>query len=135
MKRFIIRKEDKYSLAKVNACEYVSSLDHKKSWVVEIKRYVKKRSNDQNAYIHAVPFKILVDHTGYTIDEMKEYLCGEFTGWEEYEMFGRRKVRPLRTTSQMDTLEMTNFIEWMQWWASTNLNIRIPSPNEYEGEY
>ena len=64
-------------------------------WRIEIKEYRKRRSNEQNAYIHAVPLKLICDKTGYTVEDMKEFLCGEFTGWDEYTVMGRKKVRPL----------------------------------------
>jgi hypothetical protein len=133
MKRFIIHHND--AIRRENARQYIDGLDPNRKWRIEIAEYRQRRSLDQNAYIHAVPLKIISEHTGYSMDEIKEYLCGEFTGWEEHEVFGKKKVRPRLTTSQMNTKQMTDFIEWMQWFASSTLNLRIPSPNEYEGEY
>lgn len=133
MKRFVIHKQD--SLRRENCRQYIDELDPNRKWKVEITEYRKQRSTEQNAFLHGVPLKILSDHTGYTLDEIREYLAGEFMGWEEYEVFGKKKVRPIKSSSQMDTSEMTKFIEYIQWWASSTLNIRIPSPNEYEGEY
>ena len=136
MKRFILRKDDPYAGSILaNLISHIDYLSSARSWVVTIKEYRKKRSLDQNAYIHAVPLKIMSDHTGYTMEEMKEWLCGEFTGWEVYEVFGLKKQRPIKTTSQMDTAEMTRFIEFMQWFGSSKLNLNIPSPNEWEGEW
>jgi hypothetical protein len=133
MKRFIIHKND--SERRENCLQFINVLDPNKMWGVEIKLYRKKRSNDQNAYIHAVPLKVIAEHVGETVEEMKEYLCGEFTGWVEYEVMGRKKTRPVKTTSQMDTKEMTDFIEYMQWFGSFKLNLYIPSPNEWNGEW
>jgi len=133
MKNFVIHKED--AIRRENCKQYIDELDPGKKWRVQICEYRKKRSNEQNAYIHAVPLKIMCDATGYTIDEFKEYLCGEFTGWDDYMVNGTQMKRPIRTTSQMDALEMTKFIEWMQWFGSSQLNLYIPSPNEWDGEY
>ena len=133
MKRFIIHKQD--AIRRENARQFIDELDPNKKWKVEISQYRKVRSIEQNSFLHGVPLKILSDHTGYTLDEIREYLAGEFTGWEEYDVFGKKKVRPIKTSSQMSTKEMTEFIEFIQWWASSTLNIRIPDPNEYEGEY
>ncbi len=132
MKRFIIRKDDNNSsTVKFNARDYIDDLDSKRSWAIEIKEYRKKRSLDQNRYIHAVPFPIMMEHTGYTLDELKRELCGLFMGTEKYEIFGEERERPIKTTSQMTTKEMTDFIEWLQWFGSSRLNLRIPSPNEW----
>jgi hypothetical protein len=133
MKRFVIHRDD--MIRRENAKAYIDQLAPSKMWRIEIKEYRKRRSNEQNAYIHAVPLKLICDKTGYTVEDMKEFLCGEFTGWDEYTVMGRKKVRPLKTTSQMDTHTMTKFIEWMQWWGSETLNLYIPSPNEWDGEY
>jgi hypothetical protein len=130
MKRFVIEKGDPLFI-RGNAIRFIDDLDQNVSWSIEIKEYRKKRSIPQNAYIHAVPFKIISDHTGYSIDDIKEWLCGEFTGWEEYEVFGKKKVRPILSTSQMNSKQMTDFIEWMQWWAMSEHNLYIPSPNEW----
>ena len=132
MKRFILRKENpNVSAVKFNARDYIDDLDSKRSWAIEIKEYRKKRSLDQNRYIHAVPFPIMMEHTGYTLDELKRELCGLFMGTEKYEIFGEERERPIKTTSQMTTKEMTDFIEWLQWFGSSRLNLRIPSPNEW----
>jgi len=133
MKRFIIHQDD--ILRAENAKAYIDNLPTTRKWCVEIKEYRKKRSNDQNAYIHAVPLKLIGDHVGETLDDMKEYLCGEFFGWQDYEVMGKKKSKPLKTTSQMNTKEMTDFIDFMIWFGSSTLNLRIPSPNEWDGEY
>jgi hypothetical protein len=132
MKTFIIHHHD--ALRMENCIEYIDCLDPNRKWRVEITEYRKRRSNEQNAYIHAVPLKMIGDHTGYTIDDIKEYLCGEYFGWEEYTVMGATRQRPLKTTSQLNTKEMNDFIDWMQWWASSTLNMNIPSPNEWTGE-
>ena len=133
MKRFVIHKDD--YIRREGARVWIDNLDPNKKWAVEIKEYRRKRSNDQNSYIHAVPLKLISEFVGESVEDMKEYLCGEFTGWETYEVMGRSKQRPIRSTSQMDTLEMTRFIEFMQWWGSSTLNLNIPSPNEWNGEW
>lgn len=133
MKRFIIHKDD--TIRRENAKQHIDELPMDRQHVVEIKEYRKKRSLSQNAYIHAVPLAAIASASGHSLDEIKEYLCGERFGWEEYEMFGTRKQRPLRRTSDLDTKEMSDFIDWMLWWGSENLNLYIPTPGEYEGEY
>jgi len=133
MKRFVIHKDD--YMRREGARVWIDNLDPNKKWAVEIKEYRRKRSNDQNAYIHAVPLKLISDHTGYTMEEVKEWLCGEFMGWEEYQLVDKLMHRPLKTTSQMNTAEMTGFIEYMQWYGSSKLNLNIPSPNEWDGEW
>ena len=132
MKRFIIHQDD--ILRAENAKDYIDNLPTNRKWKVEICEYRKKRSLDQNSYIHAVPFPIFIDYTGNSLEEIKAILCGLFIGTEKVTILGEEIERPIKTTSQMNTLEMTKFIEWMQWFGSTH-NLRIPSPNEWDGEY
>lgn len=117
-------------LVRHNAIDEIQHLDPGKAWAVEIKEYRKKRSLDQNAYIHAVPLKILAEHTGYELEELKEYLCGEFSGWDQREVFGKTKVRPKLRTSDMDSQQMTQFIEFLIWFGSDKLGLTIPYPTE-----
>ena len=129
MQRFIIHEKD--AIRRENARAAIYDLDPNEKWVVEITKFKKRRSLEQNAYIHAVPFKIIADNTGNSIEDIKEFLCGEYMGWIEYEVMGKMKSRPTKTTSQMTSTEMTGFIDWLQWWASSNLNLIIPAPNEW----
>jgi len=129
MQRFIIRPGD--TQRRENASAAILSLDPAKAWAVEIKMYRKNRSKDQNAFLHAVPLKILSDHTGYTVEDMKDYLLGEFTGWDEYTMFGQVKKRPHKRSSELDTLQFTRFLEWIESWAASELGLMIPRPGEY----
>jgi hypothetical protein len=129
VQRFIIRKED--AIRRENAAAAISSLDPNKAWAIEIKSHRKNRSLDQNAFLHAVPLKIIADHTGYTVEDMKDYLLGEFTGWDEYTVFHQTKRRPHKRSSDLDTLQFTRFLEWIEMWAATELGLIIPRPGEY----
>lgn len=75
-----------------------------------------KRTNDQNALIHA-----LFDDTinlggealgGWTREDVKEWALGEYWGWEEHKAFGRTRLKPKRRSSRLTKQEMSDFIEW-----------------------
>lgn len=99
-------------------------------WRVTVEPYRRKRSLDQNAYLHAVPLKLICDHTGHSLDDMKEYLCGEAFGWKQIEFKNRTISRPVKTTSELNVEEFSWFIEWVIAWASSTLNLRVPLPSE-----
>jgi hypothetical protein len=105
-------------------------LDSSKKWRVTIEPYKSKRTLEQNNFLHAVPLKILCDHTGYDVDDMKHWLCGKAFGWEEYEMMGEKRKKPRLTTSQLNTEQFAWFIEWVIQWAAQELGLQIPLPNE-----
>ena len=99
-------------------------------WRVTVEPYKRKRTLDQNAYLHAVPLKIISQHTGHDLEELKEYLCGEAFGWKEITIGERTISKPVKTTSQLNVEQFTWFIEWVLAWASNELNLRIPLPEE-----
>lgn len=130
MNKFIIRERD--ALRRENARRAIDALDPSKEWVVEIKQYRRKRSLDQNAFFWGVPIKILSEHTGHSPDDLKEYLLGEWSGWTEYEIEGRKFSKPaIPSTTKLDTLQFTRFLEFIEMWAASKLGISIPRPGEY----
>ena len=133
MTRYVIHEQD--ALRRENCKQFIDELDPNLKWNIEIKEYRKKRSNEQNAYIHAVPLPMIAEYIGETVEVVKHYLCGEWSGWEDYFVLGKKMSRPVMTTSQMNTLQMTKFIEYLQWFGSSTLNLYIPSPGEWNGEY
>ena len=129
MKRFIIAKGGNLNVAQ-NACDAIHTLDPAFAHVIEIKQYRKKRSVDQNAFLHGVPLKMISDTTGYEIEDMKTYLLGEFSGWTEYEVWGQLRKRPNKRSHELNTKEFTEFLDFIQRWAAQELGLLIPNPNE-----
>lgn len=123
---YILRNEN----IRDNALAYIQSLDMARPWRVEISEHRPKRSLEQNAYLHAVPLRILSEHTGYNVDEMKDYLLMEAFGTLDKEVMGRSIVRPAKRSSDLNTKEFSWFIEWIAAWAMNNLGLLIPMPNE-----
>jgi len=88
-----------------------------------------QRSLEQNAYIHAVPIRLIAEHTGYTIPEARYALMGHCWGWQHSELAGREiPVKP--PTSDMSVKDCDYFIDWVIPWAAENLGVVIPLPNE-----
>jgi hypothetical protein len=96
---------------------------------VEIRQARTKRSLDQNAYLHAVPFPILAAHFGDSIEGVKLDLMGECWGWHQSPVTGRwLPVKP--HTSAMTVEECQFFIDWLIPWAMTEHGVEIPLPAE-----
>ena len=98
--------------------------------VMRLEEYSPRRSLDQNAFLHAVPLRILCNHTGYSIDDMKDYLLGEAFGWRDSEVFGSKRQYPVRRSSSLTRKEFTWFLEWIESWAAQTVGVIIPRPNE-----
>jgi hypothetical protein len=128
--KYLIPKGDKATHYRNKVIATVTELSEDKPWRVTIERYVKKRSNDQNSFLHAVPLRMICDETGHEMDDMKDYLLGTAFGWEEYEVMGSPRKRPVRRSSSLNTAEFTHFLEWIEAWAAQELGMIIPRPNE-----
>lgn len=96
---------------------------------IVVRKERTKRSLDQNAYIHAIPFPIFAEYWGEDIETTKLLLLGEKFGWKDTQGV-RLPVKP--KTSDLTTDEMSEFIEWMPMWGMTHFGLHIPLPNEAE---
>jgi hypothetical protein len=83
----------------------------------------KLRSNQQNRYLHGVFLKILSDELGYTLDEVKGIMK-----WAINKKYGM----DLPHTSNATTKELEDWLARGREWASIELGIYIPEPNEQE---
>ena len=98
---------------------------------IQIRRYVPKRTNPQNAYLHVSPFPILAAFFGQSIEETKRDLMGECWGWTVNAKTGWHT--PVRAhTSEMDVEEATFFIDWLLPWAMEKWQVYIPLPTEVQ---
>jgi hypothetical protein len=84
----------------------------------------KPRSNQENAYYWAVIIEILRNELGYTPDEMHEALKWKFLKIHE------GKIPTVRSTSDLSTVEFEAYMTQIREWASIDMNIYIPEPNE-----
>ena len=118
---------------------FLESLPINKPWKIEISRYVKTRSNEQNAYLFGVCYAILEEATGYTKEELHEVFCRKHFGSVEREALGVTVTRPRRTTTTdergkhkvMNTVEFWEFVELVVREAS-GLGVYIPPPKKQE---
>lgn len=91
----------------------------------------KNRSQEQNSYYWGVVISMIAQHTGYYTNEEKEDIHNEL----------KRIILPRngrlgipKSTSNMNTIEFSDFIEKVRIWATQVLNLYIPNPNEVNNE-
>ncbi len=98
-----------------------------------------ERTIPQVAYLHAVCYAMLSEHTGYEKEEIEEYLLGSYFGWKEKKLPGGRVSSvPIRRTTtdeegNRDVLEgrkFWDFVEWIQRVAARQ-GLVIPDPSKY----
>lgn len=94
--------------------------------MVVLKRPKKPRSLNENNYYWGVVIQMISDHTGMTPEETHEAMK-----W----MFLRKQIGKLftvKSTAILDTIAFENFVEQVRVFAQTDLNIKIPLPNEVD---
>lgn len=89
----------------------------------KIKQYRATRSNQANRYLHAC-FSFLGDELGYETEEMKSIIKYKFLSVE------RPHGTVVKNTRDLDTKELANFINQFRRWASVEIGIYVPSPDD-----
>lgn len=91
---------------------------------VSVSKWTKPRSTLQNRYYWGVIVELLSDYFGYTPEEMHEALKYQFlldyTG----------KLPRAKSTTELTTVEMEEFLSKVRTWASLEYSLYIPDPNE-----
>jgi hypothetical protein len=92
------------------------------------------RSQQQNGWYWSVIVQLIAEHTGYTPDEVHEFLKAKFIPKrlaiangngevvDEYVLGG--------STRKLNTLEFSAYCEAVQQWAAATLDCYIPDPDE-----
>ena len=98
----------------------------------KIKR--RKRSNEQNAYYWGVVIPLMteaINQLGHDLDEEEthEFLKSRFNT-KQVEVFDGHYIDIPQSTRKLDTKDFMDFIDRIQKFAATMLNLYIPSPNE-----
>jgi hypothetical protein len=137
MSTFILHKNhDSRGTILANAIAFLGMLPDKKSWKVEITEYRKTRTEEQNAALFGLAYKVLSDETGYTKDELHEAMCKRHFGTVEREVFGQVVTRPYRTTTtgpdgRRDVLTWDAFADFYETVerVAAEAGVYIPAPD------
>ena len=100
----------------------IKSFNDKKV-TLTIEQYKKTRSDNQNRYYWGVIIELLRNELGYTADEMHDALRLKF-------LRVRGKVDTIKSTAKLSTVEAEEYYSQIRIWASSELNVQIPEPNE-----
>lgn len=96
---------------------------------ITIQEYRFKRSDAQNRYYWGVVVKMIADYAGYFIDEVHEALKLKFLPTKEVLVAGQ-KYLVASSTASLNTAEFEEYVSKIRIWADTELEIKIPEPNE-----
>lgn len=113
---------------------FLAGLGDGDAWKVEITKSRKRRSDQQNRYLWGVCYPTFLSGGGeelrdWAAEDLHEYFLGEVFGWERLQGLGRTRMRPLKRSSRLSTVEFGEFVAAIQRKAA-ELGIYIPDPNE-----
>lgn len=94
-------------------------------YTLSIKRKTKPRTISQNALMW-MWFKYMEEYTGTPKEDFHDYYKARFLG-REIEIRGRL-VHVIRSTTELNTLEMTDYLNKIQADAATEFRIPLPLP-------
>ena len=92
----------------------LASLDLSKPWVLTVERLRSTRTVPANNRYWKLT-TMAAEESGYTKEELHLVNCGDYFGWEEGELFGKRVRKPKRTTTTPNTLDSKAFKEFSDW--------------------
>jgi hypothetical protein len=93
--------------------------------IVTIAKPTKSRTNPQNSYLWAVPYRMIADETGNDIDSVHHYMAGMFLSEKTSGPIDR-----VQSTTKLTTVEFSEYIDHIIQWAAEFLNLYIALPNE-----
>lgn len=106
MQGFILPKGDMEGRERIktNMLRFIDRLPTDQAHEIKIDRYREPRTDPQNRALWRVAYPPLMEHIGLRGEEgrqeLHEYFCGEFFGWARYEILGKIKQKPRRTTTR-----------------------------------
>jgi hypothetical protein len=110
---------------RLEGCQVVITLDKER----------KTRSINQNAYLWGVIIATLNKELGYNDNDsnIHEYLKSKFLSKEiQSPINPSESLTIIRSTNDLNTIEMEEYLTAIRSWASSELNIYLPLPNEVE---
>lgn len=133
MQTFIFHKGAPRGPMIARVAAFLEALATERSWKLEVSLFRKKRSDEQNAYLWGVAYRAILSaglgEQGWTNEDLHDYCLGEHFGWETITGFGRKRLRPIRRSSKLSTVEFMDFVAFIQRRMAEH-GIYVPDPNE-----
>lgn len=96
----------------------ISQLDKEKPYLITIEEFKQPRTLNQNSYLWGVVYKVIAQEMGVNINDVHEELKAELGIKEEKPSIITGEISErLKSTSNYDTKEMTNYINSIKVWA------------------
>lgn len=106
--------------------KWIDKQEHEE-FLIEVKKFYQKRSENQNRYYWDIIIGEGCKYTGYDKDEMHE--CFKQTFIDNCD--DNFKLRRCKSTKDMATIEFADYMERIRRFAATEWGVYMPNPNEY----
>ena len=111
---------------------FLSRLPADKAWRVSVTEQKRRRTNQQNRYLWGVAYPAILTGggealRGWDAEDIHEFMLGECFGWETVEGFGKRRLKPLKRSAKLGTLEFSDFVAFIQRKAA-EFGVYVPDP-------
>lgn len=115
---------------------FLSAIPKTTEFQVTIGPVKKERSLQQNKALWGCAYEALRKATGNDKEDLHDYFCGEYFGWDIKEVMGSKKKEPKRTTTTgydgerdvITTLQLSDFYAFIQQRAAEN-GYYVPDPD------
>jgi hypothetical protein len=97
--------------------------------VIQIKKWRKKRSVNQNAFLWGVVYRYVSDETGFTKEESHQEMARMFLSYQKTMPNGSIKEF-VRSTTELETMELEAYIAQIKNFMLENFSCLIPEPNQ-----
>jgi hypothetical protein len=116
---------------------FLSALPTDKEFKVTVGDVKKERSDLQNRALWGCAYRTLREATGNDPEDLHEYFCGEYWGWDIHDVINAKKKRPKRTTTTgfdgkrdvISTLHLQDFYAFIQQRSAETVNVFVPDPD------
>lgn len=116
---------------KVAVVSYISRLPSEKEYEVSVSvvNGSRKRSSPQNK-TYWMWIGIISKETGNSAEDLHKVFASMFLGKEVFEIMGQRIAKP-RSTATLKSDEFSTYLDQIEAFCATELNIILPKPDEY----
>lgn len=112
---FILHPDTTRSRVRDNLLRFIDMLPVSQGWKVEVTRYAKRRSDEQNRYLWGVVYVAFASALpGWDKEDIHDFLLGECFGWERIEGMGRVRLKPIKRSSKLSKIEFAEYVDFCQ---------------------
>jgi hypothetical protein len=110
---------------------HIKRLDISKSYSVEVTEKKVKRTMSQNS-LYWLWLTCIEFETGNNRDDLHDLFKDKYLNPIHFDLFGERRIK--RSTTGLDTQQFTDYLNQIQIFASTELSITLPDPEDKKWE-